>query len=89
MANESPAKLLGKVLRLERSGGCQDRATTGGMAEVMFRWLPPVTACAPQQQAEVLSQLEGKFHTYSDLSPQQRADLVDQALDLLQGLEAD
>jgi len=89
VAEESPAKLLGKVLRLESSGGCQDRATTGGIAEFVHRWLPPVTASAPEQQVEALRQLEGKFHTYSDLSPQQRADLVDGALDLLQELEAD
>jgi len=89
VADESPARLLGKVLRLEASGGCQDRATTGGMAEFMRRWLPPVIAHAAQQQAQALSQLAGKFEAYSDLSPQQRADLVDQALDLLQELEAD
>jgi len=89
VADESPAKLLGKVLRLESSGGCQDRATTRGVADFVCRWLPLVTARAPQPQAEALSQLEGKLHAYSDLSPQQRADLIDQALDLLQQLEAD
>ncbi len=89
MADESPARLLGKVLRLERSGGCQDRATTRGMTEFICRWLPAVMSIAVQQQAEALSQLEGKFVAYSDLSPQQRAGLIDQALDLLQGLEAD
>jgi len=89
VADEAPAKLLGKVLRLESSGGCQDRATIRGMAEFIYRWLPAVTANAPEQQAEALSQLEGKFAAYSDLSPQQRADLVDQALDLLQESETD
>jgi len=89
VADESPARLLGKVLRLEASGGCQDRATTGGMADFMCRWLPRITASAPQQQAEALSQLEEKFEAYSDLSPQQRAGLVDQALDLLQELATD
>ncbi|MCK4324005.1 MAG: hypothetical protein KAW89_05700, partial [Armatimonadetes bacterium] len=59
------------------------------MAEFICRWLPPITARVSQQQAEALTQLEGKFHTYSDLSSQQRADLVDQALDVLQELQAD
>jgi len=89
VADESPVRLLGKVLRLERSGSCQDRATTRGMTEFIRRWLPAVVPIAAQQQAEALRQLEGKFAAYSDLSPRQRADLVDQALDLLQQLKAD
>jgi len=89
VADESPAKLLDKVLRLERSGGCQDRATTGGMVAFASRWLPLLTASAAAQQSEALSRLAEKFEAYSDLSPQQRTDLVDQALDMLQELETD
>jgi len=86
VADESPAKLLDKVLRLERSRGCQDRATTRGMAEFTNRWLPFVTATAPAQQAEALSQLADEFKAYAGLSPSQRASLVDQLIEVLQEL---
>jgi len=89
VADESPAKLLGKVLRLEKSGGCRDRATTRGMSEFICRWLPTVVSIATEQQAEAFSRLAEKFAAYSDLPPGQRADLVDQTVGLLQQLETD
>ncbi|MBD3183184.1 ATP-dependent DNA helicase RecG [Candidatus Poribacteria bacterium] len=78
-----------KPFRLEAKNNCQDRIVIGGLGSYVTNWVDKALNIAPDDQKELLSNLQNLFADYPDAQPDERKDKLREAIQVIKRLKGE